>query len=102
MELGFIYSTGEGVSQDNVEAGCWFRRFSEDFAEHFRNSGLEPSKTYDDYLVQTRWYRIAAERAVEERRAAVRECSTDAERLLSAVGEETLRQGVTLLAAFGT
>ena len=94
MELGFIYSTGEGVSQDNVEAERWFRRFSEHFAEHFRNSGLEPSKTYDDYLVQTRWYRIAAERAVEERRAAVRECSTDAERLLSAIGEETLRQGL--------
>ena len=90
-----MYSTGEGVSQDKVEAEGWFRRVAEHFAEHIRNAGLAPpSRTYSDYLVQTRWYRIAVERSIEERRAAVRECSTDAERLLAAVGEETLRQGL--------
>ena len=43
-------------------------------------------------------------REIEERRAAVRECSTDAERLLEAVGEETLRQGLpsSLLAILET
>ena len=95
-ELEIMYSTGEGVSQDKVEAERWSRRFVEQhFAEHFRNAGLEPPlKTYSDYLVQTRWYRIAVEREIEKQRAAVRECSTDAERLLKAVGEERLRQGL--------
>ena len=42
----------------------------------------------------TRWHRIAAERAIEKHRATIRECSTDAERILKAVGEEALRQGL--------
>ena len=48
--------------------------------------------------------RYEMRREIEERRAAVRECSTDAERLLEAVGEETLRQGLpsSLLAILET
>ena len=80
-ELCSMYSTGEGVPKDDVEAARWFGLAMR------HGDGAAAS-------MATRWYRIAAKRAIEERRAVVRECSTDAERLLTAVGEEALRQGL--------
>ena len=79
-ELGLMYSTGEGVPKDDVEAVRWLMLATK------HGDGAASAAT--------RWHRIAAERAIEKHRAAVREYSTDAERILKAVGEEALRQGL--------
>ena len=85
-ELICMYFAGEGAPQNPDEGGRWLKRWTEYWSKHGVDAGV--------YQEATRWHRIAVEREIEKQRAAVRECSTDAERLLGAVGEEALRQGL--------
>ena len=52
----------------------------------------EDLKLHEDQLKKILQYKTRKE--IEERRAVIRQCSTDAERLLKAVGEQALRRGL--------
>ena len=82
-QLGLMYKNGEGVSPDRAKATRWLRSAAE--------QGDVTAKYMLDEIDEAAYYFNVV---IEPRRAAIRECSTDAERLLTAVGEEALRQGL--------
>jgi TPR repeat protein len=82
-QLGLMYTNGEGVSLDGAGATRWLRSAAE--------QGNVTAQYMLDEIDEAAYYFNVV---TEPRRAAVRECSTDAERILKAVGEEALRQGL--------
>ena len=93
-QLGVMYANGEGVPQDEVEATRWFRKAAEqgdvdaqyELSDRYANGkGVLQDDAKAEY-----WFDIAS----KPERAAIRECSTDAKRLLKAVDEEALRRGL--------
>ena len=93
---GSMYDDGKGVTQDVVEATRWYRMAAEQ-GDYEAQCELASGKgVLQDDAKAEYWFHIASEPA----RTAIRKCSTDAERLLKAVGEQALRRGlpVSLLA----
>ena len=92
--LGDMYDNGEGVPQDNVEATRWYRKAAEqgdveaqyELSDRYANGkGVLQDDAKAEY-----WFNIAS----KPERAVIRECSTDAKRLLKAVDEEAIRRGL--------
>ena len=92
--LGDMYDNGEGVPQDAVEATRWYRMAAEqgDFEAQYELSDryANGKGVLQDDAKAEYWFDIAS----KPERAIIRECSTDAKRLLKAVGEEALRRGL--------
>ena len=102
LSLG-LHLIGEGVPQDEVEATHWFRRAAEQgegtaqlFLSDMYAAGA--GGVPRDKVEEARWFRKAVEQgelnALCELGGRCAGCETDAERLLMAVGEEALRQGL--------
>ena len=101
--LGLLYIDGEGVPLDEAEATHWFRKVAE---QGDASAQLYLSDMYADgrggvprdKVEEARWFRKAVEQgegnALDELGNRCAGCDTDAERLLMAVGEEALRQGL--------
>ena len=70
FNLGVMYATGEGVPQDYVEAGAWYRLAAEqgDAIAQF-NLGVMYAEGYgvpQDAAEAVAWYRLAAERGAHD------------------------------------
>jgi TPR repeat protein len=65
FNLGSMYSTGQGVLQDDAEAARWYRLAAEQgFADAQFNLGVRYSNgkgVPQDYAEAVKWYRLAAE-----------------------------------------
>ena len=70
LNLGLMYSTGEGVPQDYVEAVKWTRKAADQgLAQAQFNLGVMYSKGQgvpQDYVEAHKWYNLSAARATEK------------------------------------
>jgi len=64
-DLGYIFSSGEGVKQDHVEAVRWYRKGADqDDAYSQASLGFSYRNgegVKQDHVEAVRWYRMAAE-----------------------------------------
>ena len=94
LYLAEMYDSGAGVPQDRLEATRWYRKAAEQGeieAQYELSDRYAKGKgVFQDDAKASYWFNMAS----EPERAAVRVCSTDAERLLKAVGERDLRDGL--------
>ena len=80
--LGFMYSNGQGVPQDDAEAVKWYRLAAEqgDTEAQF-NLGLmyrNGQGVPQDYAEAVKWYRLAAEQVTRTRKSSSATCTATA------------------------
>ena len=80
--LGFMYASGLGVVQDDLEAVRWYRMAAKQKyagaqynlgVVYDEGLGVTQDKVTQDKVEALRWYRLAAEQGREEANAALKE-----------------------------